>query len=651
MGICGTDKKKTNTRNPELKDNPFSNNNNHSSNKKTRNRNNKDIQKNYNYNINQNVFFGENPISNNEKCPNTTFPTPTTNINTHDIQQKNIEGKANKNINESQIKNQKNENDIYPKLEDLKSGENKNKDIPKELIKSSVVPTIDINEKQNQNLDVLIQNENEKVKELIIEKQNKITKYDAIYSCESIKKLFDSGWNYTLFDSFIKRLQMDEDDKYFCPLCMIGETNKGKTFILNLLTNNQLESGIQYRTEGISCKFTSFNEDNDNEDETDKKFLLFDTAGRSEPLLIDPEIKKKFTEEDFKRTVETNNRDLKLSEDFMKNLLIRNSKIIIVVVNQLSLAEQLFLFELKNEENYEQLFIIHNIFNFKQREEIENYIDNTIINSIYFDLSKHYFDNYSENQNETDRPFYFTEELMKNGREQAIITHLILGDIESKDKWIKNFNDKTLDFLKSNMRVCEAKDFFDIGNILEKELINENIIDEKTKLIDSINDKTNVNINEEENLKGTLKLDNNKGSSETSEHDFVDNSNFNFMGFSPEYIHYKDEINSEFVIEVECTGIEDKDISITAKQKKGKVFFNIKGKKIFPEELKKSQPAKFNDKSFSINFSVNIEKEEITIDWSKETNEKKPSYENGIYKKGFPMKKAKKGTNVTTIDK
>ena len=123
------------------------------------------------------------------------------------------------------------------------------------------------------------------------------------------------------------------------------------------------------------------------------------------------------------------------------------------------------------------------------------------------------------------------------------------------------------------------------------------------------------------------------------------------MGFTPEYIHYKDENNSEFVIEVECTGIEDKDISITAKQKKGKVFFNIKGKKIFPEELKKCQPAKFGDKSFSINFSVNAEKEEIVIDTSKEINEKKPSYENGIYKKGFPMKKTKRGTIFINKDK
>ena len=52
--------------------------------------------------------------------------------------------------------------------------------------------------------------------------------------------------------------------------------------------------------------------------------MVFDSAGRSEPLLIDPEERKKLKDEDLKRTVESNNRDLKLSETFMKNLLIKN---------------------------------------------------------------------------------------------------------------------------------------------------------------------------------------------------------------------------------------------------------------------------------------------------------------------------------------
>ena len=70
----------------------------------------------------------------------------------------------------------------------------------------------------------------------------------------------------------------------------------------------------------------------------------------------------------------------------MKNFLISHSKIILVVVNQLTLAEQLFLYELKNdnEDKFEELFIIHNLFNFENKRDIENYINNTIVHSNLF---------------------------------------------------------------------------------------------------------------------------------------------------------------------------------------------------------------------------------------------------------------------------
>ena len=86
--------------------------------------------------------------------------------------------------------------------------------------------------------------------------------YDAIFSCESIKELFDKGWKYKLSHKFIQRFYRKEKTK-FCPLCVIGETNKGKTFIVNLLTGNKLQSGIEFKTEGISCKLTNFKNDDE----------------------------------------------------------------------------------------------------------------------------------------------------------------------------------------------------------------------------------------------------------------------------------------------------------------------------------------------------------------------------------------------------
>lgn len=72
-------------------------------------------------------------------------------------------------------------------------------------------------------------------------------------------------------------MKIKKKEKY-SKIGFISKTNKGKTFILNQLTKNQLKSGEQYKTDGLSCKFTNF-------EGKDNKFMIFDSAGRSEPLL------------------------------------------------------------------------------------------------------------------------------------------------------------------------------------------------------------------------------------------------------------------------------------------------------------------------------------------------------------------------------
>ena len=455
--------------------------------------------------------------------------------------------------------------------------------------------------------------------------------YDAIFSCESIKELFNKGWKYKLSYKFIQRFYTKTPIK-FCPLCVIGETNKGKTFIVNLLTGNLLKSGIEVKTEGISCKLTNFKSDEEiktlsglNED----KFLVFDTAGRSEPILIDPKRRETLKDESLKREVESCNRDLKKSEEFMKNVLIKNSKIILVVVNQLSLAEQIFLYELKNDGNFIKLFIVHNLFNFQNREDLEDYINNTIFNTIYFNLRKMYFTKVEEDQNDIDKPYYFREHIIANRKEKALIAHLILGNLETKDPWIKKFNEKTLKFLINEMQIIPNKDFYYVDGIIYNQLRSDEIISSKAKLIQIKAGESSQNYEE-----GIIKLENKEKNNEINdENDFGENTEFNIFGYTPDYIFYKDEKNSKFIIELECSGIEDKDITIKGKTKKGKVTFQIKGKKIYPKDLR------LKDKPFSISFTVNTTRENIIIETSDVIDKIKPKYEKGIYRKEFPMKK------------
>ena len=346
---------------------------------------------------------------------------------------------------------------------------------------------------------------------LVNKKENNKELYDAIFRCESLNKLFHDEWTYFLSYRFVERIQREEEEKKFCSVCMMGETNKGKTFLVNLLTDNELQSGGEYKTVGISCKFTDFSyeqetdEGNKNLDEKskEKKFLIFDSAGRSEPLLIEPEERKKLTDEELKNRVEIDHKDLRLSEDFLKNFLISHSKIIIVVVNQLTLAEQLFLYDLKsdNEDKYEELFIIHNLFNFDKRKDMEDYINNTIVHSIYFDISKDYFDTIGNDDNDVNKPYYFTEEQNNNNKgNHFLIAHLFLGNTDSKDKWIKNMTDMTINFLKTKMQICIARQYFSLVYQIEKELQSVHLIDGKTNLeISETNDNN-------EGFNGILRL-------------------------------------------------------------------------------------------------------------------------------------------------
>ena len=352
--------------------------------------------------------------------------------------------------------------------------------------------------------------------------------------------------------------------------------------------------------------------------------------------MIEPEKRAKLNDEQLKSRVETDNKDLRLSEEFIKNFLISHSKIIIVVVNQLTLAEQIFLYELKNdnEDKFEELFIIHNLFNFNERSHMEDYINSTIVHSIYFDISKDYFTTIGEeDDNNVNKPYYFTEEPNYNNKgSKFLIAHLFLGNINSKDEWIKKNNENTIDFLKKKMQLCVAKKYFSLKKELEKE-VKFIFFNDKAKF-EKIPEKRN-----NEGFEGTivLKKETEKKNKEIKE--FSGKGEFSILGYTPNHIFYKNEKKSEFIVEVECPGEEDKDMTIQSKTIKGKVYFIIRGKKIYPKEVK--QLLHKEDKPYSIFFTVNVEKEGFQIN-NEENNLKYDKFENGIYKKTFKMIKKEK---------
>ena len=54
-----------------------------------------------------------------------------------------------------------------------------------------------------------------------------------------------------------------------------------------------------------------------------------------------------------------------------------------------------------------------------------------------------------------------------------------------------------------------------------------------------------------------IKLGNQNINKNNEENDFEEYIEFNILGYTPDYIFYKDEINSKFIIELECSNLPD----------------------------------------------------------------------------------------------
>ena len=107
--------------------------------------------------------------------------------------------------------------------------------------------------------------------------------YDIIIDIKSIKDIC-KGWHIKKskraekdYESFIK----DSVIK----IGVIGNSNKGKSFLLSKISKINLPSGTSIRTEGLSIKYPELNEKYKN-----RKIVLLDSAGLETPVLSDGKI-------------------------------------------------------------------------------------------------------------------------------------------------------------------------------------------------------------------------------------------------------------------------------------------------------------------------------------------------------------------------
>ena len=176
---------------------------------------------------------------------------------------------------------------------------------------------------------------------------------------------------------------------------ILGNKNRGKSFLLGRIigkTNFMNKSGFLITTHGISANFPVL-------DGNDKlNIITLDTAGKDNPLLDSANINSSNSEKAHNEKIKSIARDQRVSEIVLSDFIIQESDVLITVLEQLSFAEQEMLKNLINQlkskkvENNtvrpKKLLVIHNLMNFTDVETINNFVKNTLLNSLTFDLRK-----------------------------------------------------------------------------------------------------------------------------------------------------------------------------------------------------------------------------------------------------------------------
>ena len=530
--------------------------------------------------------------------------------------------------------------------------------------------------------------------------------YDIIIDIDSITKLFKDGWDIIYTEKGEKNYESNKFKKN-TTIGIIGRQNSGKSFILEKITGHKLPLGNSVPTKGISVLYPH---------NIDENLVLIDSIGLDNPLIekpgiyefeiLDIEKKKKFEDElkslneKIKKSLEDIERyknekvelerfenlkimkkelllskkknlinfkdkgiqikkftqDKNITDYFIQKFIIYNSNILILVVNYLTIEEQVFINKiidfLSISEYKKNLLILHNLNMFIEKKQIEDYIWKYIDGNKYFNLQKKQI---IKEENLNGNNFYWIENKINENNINYKIIHLIMANDDEYSEAGDYYNKSTMNFIKNYIRsniiiedfniLERTKNFiFEISNeILETKIERDDIVVENYNIRLKIWDNKNIKLKDSEEL----------------------NINFHKLNYRI-YIITNEEENL-LCIEVEIPGIIE-ELFQTLEKNIGKcvIILNIK-KKIKNNDKKKDykydKDKEFDNKDEKKDYKYDkdkefeyiILKEKIKFHLDKYFIEKflsdKVENERGIYKLYYSLKELKKEENIEDNEK
>ena len=292
--------------------------------------------------------------------------------------------------------------------------------------------------------------------------------YNMIIKVDSMDQLTKEGWKII---NKIKENRIDIDKKVSI-ISVLGNKNAGKSFILHLLTGKNIPNGYTVTTEGLSFIMP---EEGDNRGDN---YILIDTAGTESPLLLE-----KIT----KMTIDSINKmakDRLITDYFLQKFILEKSDIFICVVDNLTLTDQKFINRIVNNYTNKTIFIIHNLKTFIEKNQVENYINNTLRQSLTFDLKQDKYYDIGNEPNFEENQIFFIQKLKDKERK---VVHLIIANEDSDAG--KYYNKSTINYLLIQLsQVKEKKPFNIIKNLKDflvsfsEEIFNKKIEKSSVKI-------------------------------------------------------------------------------------------------------------------------------------------------------------------------
>ena len=407
--------------------------------------------------------------------------------------------------------------------------------------------------------------------------------YDVIIDIKSIIDI-NKGWEIIMNERSLKNYE-EYKSSQLIKIGVIGNSNKGKTFILSKISNLDFPSDPNIRTKGLSVKYPEMNSFKD------RKIAFLDSAPLDTPVLNTEYTERYAEKEIFKEKL----RERLITELFLQNYIINTSDILIVVVGILTYSEQKLLNRIKTEiqraKLKKTLYVIHNLITYTSINQVQEYIEEYLLKDASFHLEKGYKVSTS-NKIEHMGDYYYEK------YSDPHVFHLIYTNEGSEAG--NYYNNYTLKIIENSyLNVIDLKNF----DIIES--IKERFIEVSKDIIENCYDLglKDFCINDKDNYKYIKLKDEKEITLKKCLIEELGFSNLKENGFEPTYNFYKPKNENKIIIRVEVPG--NAEIKCRIKYTGSNTIIQIIGKKKIDKEPERLGDNIYNSREFG-DFIIDI---------------------------------------------